>query len=146
MTDGSSGTSCLGHCLEDPINDMMDANSAERGTFGSRDVRNFHRGTTGQIVRLIAWSGNGLTSAHKDMRLRGTEPGDDGEVYVKLTKKVRKQVRRLEDLHVELAGQQGTYMVVFGLGDGASWGLDPSDSSYGALNVFASKVAAYATG
>ena len=36
-------------------------------------------------------------------------------------------------------------MVVLGLGDGASWGLEPTDSSYGALNVLASKAAAEAT-
>ena len=42
--------------------------------------------------------------------------------YIKLTKSVKRQARRLVDLQLELAEEQGTYMVVHGLGDGASWG------------------------
>ena len=86
-----------------------------------------------------------MTSSSRDIRLKGTGPNDDGSEYTKLTRSVKRQVRRLVDLQLELAEEQGTYMVVFGLGDGASSGLTPTDSSYGALNILATRVAACAT-
>ena len=142
MTDGCHGKAKGMPSLQDMVDDLMTEYEAPGGTFDNQWSRVHHSSHTGQRVRVIVWSGNGLTTNNNDMRLKGTRPEDDGTDYVKLTKEVMRQARQLVDLQVELAHREGSYMVVLGLGDAASWGLDPDEGSYGALNVLASRVPA----
>ena len=102
-----------------------------------------HFGRTGQRVRVVAWSGNKLTTKGT-RRLVGTGPGEDGNRFLEMEQKVFGEVLRLVDLQMMYATTQGTYMVVLGLGDASSWGIPRAEGAHAAFNALASKAAALA--
>ena len=141
MTDGCYGTFRGGIDLGGLCADIMDANSKPGGTFGTSFGDHFHD-RLDQRARAVVWSGNKLSYKGDDHHLRGTRPEDNGEDYVRLKKAFRKRVVELVDLQVTLAAQEGTCMVVLGLGDAASWGLGETEGAHGALNALVSRAAA----